>query len=163
MFSWGLKKTRMRGPWCRLVVHCQEVFLVRGQIEHCVNFLHGVDSTVLMPSDKAVAIYLWTLPSLLWVPTCFLLTSCICREERNYLISASFLEGMVTFFCREAVTQLRLRALPRVTLCEKVRVGLAFTVCAHSRFGSLVYSACNHGSLWKYSQENMRPASSQRT
>lgn len=162
MFSGGLKKTRMRGPWCRLVVYCQEVFFVRGQIEHCVNFLHGVDSIVLMPSDKAVAVYLWTLPSLLWVPKCFLLASCICREECSYLISAPFLEGAVTFLCREAVTQLRLRALPRVTLCDKVRGGLTFTVRAHSRFGSLVYSACNHGSLWKHSQENTRPASSQR-
>lgn len=143
-------------------MYCRKVFLVHGQIEHCVNFLHGVDSIVLTPSDKAIAIYLCTPPSLLWVPKCVLLTSCICREECNYLISASFLEGTVTFFCREAVTQLRLRALPRVTLCDKVRIGLAFIVCAHSRFGSLVYSACNHGSLWKHNQENMRPASSQR-
>lgn len=78
----------------------------------------------------------------------FTRTSDICREECNHLVSASFLEGTVTFFCGEAFTQLRLRTLPRVTLCDKVRVGLAFTVCAHSRFGSLVHSACYRGSPW---------------
>lgn len=79
----------------------------------------------------------------------FSLTPDICREECNHLVPASFLESTVIFFCRETFTQLRLRTLPRVTLCDKVRVGLAFTVCAHSRFGSLVHSACNRGSSWK--------------
>lgn len=73
----------------------------------------------------------------------------ICRRSVVIQFLQPSLRVLSHFFCSKPATLLRFRSLPRVTLCNKVRVGLASVECACSLFGSLAH----RGGLWRQNRK----------